>query len=71
MCTHMGTFPQPLRIQIVHIILETLGKADQYWEVKVKLFDTNSSLRLCVENMGFFDCPERKDMVIDSIFKSS
>ena len=48
-----GDLPQPLRIQIVHIILETLGKADQYWEVKVKLSYEFIVKTLCREYRAF------------------
>lgn len=52
--------PQPLRVQIVHIWADTLGKGEQYWTGKVKdayEFIVNT---LCRE-YGLFKLPGAKD----------
>ncbi|MDD4460565.1 MAG: hypothetical protein PHQ24_12315 [Proteiniphilum sp.] len=52
--------PQPLRVQIVHIWTDTLGKGEQYWDGQVKQSYEFIVNTLCRE-YGLFKLPGAKD----------
>lgn len=52
--------PQPLRVQIVHIWTDTLGKGEQYWDGQVKESYEFIVNTLCRE-YGLFKLPGAKD----------
>jgi hypothetical protein len=52
--------PQPLRVQIVHIWTDTLGKGEQYWDGQVKRSYEYIVNALCRE-YGLFKLPGAKD----------